>query len=160
MPPALVATAAPRSGVLAHQPSSTRISREAVSTMSATSTDQSQHMAAGVTIGGVPTTMLRCHASAESAGDDQESHARGITAALVTPTSASFEAGQSERGNAKNALPQAAAVPNLPMMPNDVSPPFPEASFDDLVMDTLLRQSDVPCLDEVGTGSWDISIFP
>jgi hypothetical protein len=160
MPPALAATAGPRSGMLANQPSSTRISREGDSILPATSTDQSQHMAAGVTIGGVPTTTLSCHASAESAEVDRESHARDVTAALVTPTSASFEAGQSERGNAKNALPQAAAMPSPPIMPNDVSPPFPEASFDDLVMDTLLRHSDVPCLDEVGTGSWDVGIFP
>jgi hypothetical protein len=160
MPTVLAATAGPRSGVLAHQPSSTRISREGLSTLPATSTDQSQHMAAGVAIGDVPTMMLRRHASAESAEVDQEFHARDVAATLVTPTSASFEAGQSERGNAQNALPQAAAMPNPPIMPNDVSPPFPAASFDDLVMNTLLHQSDVPRLDEVGTGSWDISIFP
>jgi hypothetical protein len=160
VPPAFAATAGPRSGMLAQKLSSTRISCEGLSVLPATITDQSRHMAAGVTAGGIHTMMLHRHASAEPAEVDQESHARDATVALVTPTSTSFEAGQSERGNAQNALPQAAAMPNPPIMPNDVSPPFPEASFDDLVMDTILREEDVPCLDEVDAGGWDVSLFP
>jgi hypothetical protein len=46
-------------------------------------------------------------------------------------------------------------------MPTDASPPFPAASFDDLVMDMLLRQSEVPLPDEVNSSEgWSVSILP
>jgi hypothetical protein len=123
-------------------------------TLSATSADQNQRVAAGAAIDGISSLMPRRHASAEV---EQESQARNFTATLAMPTSARFDACQMGSGNTQNAFSQAAAMPNRPMMPNDVSPPFPPASFDDLIMDTLLRES---APDEDGTKSWGISIFP
>ncbi|KAM0696160.1 hypothetical protein Q7P36_004643 [Cladosporium allicinum] len=149
--------------LLGNQPGRTSIPRDSVLTASATSTGQSQHTAAGMTVGSVPTTILQRHASDGSAAFakvDQQSHAQDVTATLATPTSAPFEVGQPTIGNAQNALPQDAAMPYPPMMPTDASPPFPAPSFDDLIMDTLLHQSNFPPPIEAGIESWNISVFP
>jgi hypothetical protein len=153
----------PRYDLLGHQPGRASISRDGVSTAPATSTGQGQHTAAGMTVGSVPTTVLQRHAPDGSAAFDkvdQQSHAQDVTATLATPTSAPFEVGQSTIGNAQNALPRDAAMPYPPMMPTDASPPFPAPSFDDLIMDTLLHQSNVPPPIEAGIESWNISVFP
>jgi hypothetical protein len=168
MPLAHAHSTTPRYDLLGHQPGRASISRDGVSTAPATSTGQSQHTAAGMTVGSASTTVLQRHASDGSAAFakvDKQSHAQDVTgchrsATAATPTSAPFEVGQPTIGNAQNASPQAAVTPYPPMMPTDASPPFPAPSFDDLIMDTLLRQSDVPPPIEVGIESWNISVFP
>ena len=142
-----------------------RISGEGISALSAVNVDQSQHMAEGVTIGGIGSMMLRRHGSAKV---EQESHARKITATPVTFSSADFDAGRIESGHSQNVVPHATAMPHPPMVWNDVAPPFPAASFDDwdvqrvdsALMERLLRGSAVPPPDEMGGENWDINTFP
>jgi len=161
MPPTFPATAGSRHGLLAHHPSMTSISRDGAPTMSATRTDQSQQTASGVAIAGIPKPPSCHHTSGESAEADQESLARNITTPVTAPTPARFHTNRTEGAASRKTSCQAAAMLNPPMMPTDASPPFPAASFDDLVMDMLLRQSEVPLPDEVNSSEgWSVSILP
>ncbi|KAM0720751.1 hypothetical protein Q7P37_004888 [Cladosporium fusiforme] len=143
---------------------SIRISCEDVSAVSVANMDQSQYMSEGVSIGGIGSMILRRHASTEA---EQESHARHITATPATPTSASFDAGQIQIGHAQNGGPPAAAMRTLPMVRNDMSPPFPAPSFegwdfqgrDTPSIETLLQRNAAPPSGEIGAYPWDISTF-
>ena len=107
----------------------------------------------------MPSKTLRYDAPAEPAGVGEEPRARDGTATPTTPTSADPKTGQVESESTQNAFPQVTTMPNPPMMPIDASPPFPAASFDDFIMDTLLWQSDVLTPDKVSTESQSTSIF-
>ena len=107
----------------------------------------------------MPSKTLRYDAPAEPAGVGEEPRARDGTATPTTPTSADLSTGQVESESTQNAFPQVTTTPNPPMMPIDASPPFPAASFNDFIMDTLLWKSDVLTPDKVGTRSQSTSIF-
>jgi hypothetical protein len=142
------------------------ISREGVSALSAANVDQSQHVAEGMTIGGIGSMMLRRRASAEL---QEEPRTRDVTSTPPIPASANFDSSRhTESGQARHAGPQAAAMQNPSMVRNDMAPPFPAASFDDWTfqgvdtayMETLLRGSAIPPPNESGAEGWDISTFP
>jgi hypothetical protein len=96
-------------------------------------------MAVGATDGGTsPMMMPGRYASAQSAGFEPMSRPPEFTTTPTEHTSAAHTRERIESRNAQDAIPQAAALSNPPMMPNDVAPPFPAACFDDAVMDTLL----------------------
>jgi hypothetical protein len=143
--PRIAAATALQHGLLAYQPSiaknqhHTCVSREDVSAVLATNVGASRHMAVGATDGGTsPMMMPGRYASAQSAGFELMSRPPEFTTTPTEHTSAAHTRERIESRNAQDAIPQAAALSNPPMMPNDVAPPFPAACFDDAVMDTLL----------------------
>jgi hypothetical protein len=143
--PGIAAPTALQYGLLAYQPSSAksqhhlRVSHEGVSAVSSTSAGESQHMVTGETTGGIPSMMMPCcYVSAQTAGVEPESRPREAVTTPAEHISEGYATERMEGGNAQDASPQAAALSNPPMMPNDVAPPFPAACFDDTVMDTLL----------------------
>jgi hypothetical protein len=146
-------------------PGSIRISCEGVSILSAANMDQSQDMAEGVTIGGIGSMMRRRRASATV---EQQSQARDVTATPATHTSANFDASSTDSGYARIVEPEVTAMQTPQTVPNDMSPPFPVASFDEwsfkgvdtAYMETLLRGNEVPPPDNVGGEGRDISTFP